>query len=265
MNDFMWAMAALAGLAVGLFVMAMTKAKGLIETNDWRARCQRLMRWSVRERYARQLDHAALVTWHMTDLWVLKITTSLFLAVMLFVLIGAWWCLPLGAAGGWLLVGLWLRQRIKREQLAVTAQLPAFLDLLSMCLAAGMNLQTGVQLVLGYQGKTALANLWRRWLLQVRSGTSRVDAFKHMLERVESPAMRRICVALIQAEQSGSGMAASLHAHGTQLRQERLMDAEKQALKAPVKMLLPLVVCFFPSTFLVLGFSIYINLGTFIA
>ena len=265
MNSFTWAMAALAGLAVGLLVMTVTRAKTLMQTNDWRGRCERLMRWSVRERYARQLDHAALVTWHMTDLWVLKIATSLFLAGVLFWLSGVWWCLPLGAACGWLLVGLWLRQRIKTEQLAVTAQLPAFLDLLSMCLAAGMNLQTGVQLVLGYQGKTALANLWRRWLLQVRSGTSRVDAFKHMLERVEAPAMRRICVALIQAEQSGSGMAASLHAHSSQLRQERLMDAEKQALKAPVKMLLPLVVCFFPSTFLVLGFSIYINLGTFIA
>jgi len=264
MSGFTWGMAALSGFAVVLLVLVIARAGALVKSANWRERCQRLMRWTVRERYARQLDHAGMATWHMTDLWLLKVFVSVAVAALLWVLVGAWWCLPLGIACGWLMVGLWIKQRIKGEQMAVTTQLPAFLDLLSMCLAAGMNLQTGVQLVLGYQGKTALANLWRRWLLQVRSGTSRVDAFKHMLDRVESPAMRRICVALIQAEQSGSGMAASLHAHGLQLRQERLMEAEKQALKAPVKMLLPLVVCFFPSTFLVLGFSIYINLGSII-
>lgn len=264
MDGYRVLMAALAGLAVALLVGLMVPSVLSFKIDPWRHRCERLMRWSVRARYARQIDQAGLVNWHMTDLWLLKLTLSCVFGALVWLWFHAWWSLVLGAATGWLAVGLWVQQKIKQVQLAITQDLPAFLDLLSMCLAAGMNLQTGVQLVLGYQGKSALAALWRRWLLQVRSGTPRVDAFKQMLERVESPSMRRICVALIQAEQSGSGMAASLHAHGTQLRQERLMDAEKQALKAPVKMLLPLVVCFFPSTFLVLGFSIYINLGTFL-
>lgn len=262
MDGYRLGMAALAGLAVTILVVLVAPLLSTLRIDHWRERCQRLMRWSVRERYARQIDQAGLANWHITDLWLLKCLVGTVLGVLLWLWTQKWWVLFLGAGVGWLVVSLWLKQKIKQVQLAITHDLPAFLDLLGMCLAAGMNLQTGVQLVLGYQGKTPLAALWRRWLLQVRSGTPRVDASKQMLAKVASPSMRRICVALIQAEQSGSGMAASLHTHGLQLRQERLMDAEKQALKAPVKMLLPLVVCFFPSTFLVLGFSIYINLGT---
>ncbi|MCD8538241.1 MAG: type II secretion system F family protein [Burkholderiaceae bacterium] len=230
----------------------------------WRQWCERMMRWAVRERYARQLCHANLAHWHVADLWALRLVSGFCvgLAVLMFGF-GLLWTIA-GVIVGWALIGVWLAQRIKEQQRLLTSQLPAFLDLLSMSLSAGMNLQTAVQLVLGFQAKTALANLWRTWLLQVRSGTARIQAFKQMLDRVQSPALRRICVALIQAEQSGSGMAASLQAHSHQLRQERMMNAEKQALKAPVKMLLPLVVCFFPSTFLVLGFSIYINMGDLI-
>ncbi len=264
MDGYLLGMALLAGMAVTGLVITLVPVASKVHVDQWRDRCQRLMRWSVRARYAKQLDQAGLVNWHMTDLWMLKIGVGIISGLLLWLLTHIWWSLLMGAGLGWLVVGLWVRQKIKQVQMAITQDLPAFLDLLSMCLAAGMNLQTGVQLVLGYQGKSALAALWRRWLLQVRSGTARIDAFKQMLERVQSPSMRRICVALIQAEQSGSGMAASLHAHGLALRQERLMEAEKQALKAPVKMLLPLVVCFFPSTFLVLGFSIYINLESFL-
>lgn len=264
MDWFLLSVAGIAGLAVFALILTLPGVFGSVRSSPWRQVCERTMRWSVRERYARHLCLANLQHWHVTDLWTLRAASSV-VCGGLTVLLGVHWAWVLiGLILGWLLVGLWLAQRIKQQQSLLTTQLPAFLDLLSMSLSAGMNLQTGVQLVLGFQGKTALANLWRTWLWQVRSGTGRVQAFKQMLDRVQAPALRRICVALIQAEQSGSGMAASLQAHSQQLRQERLMEAEKQALKAPVKMLLPLVVCFFPSTFLVLGFSIYINLGDLI-
>ncbi len=261
MDSVSLVISALAGLAVFAMLLVVLSATNSVKASSWRQACERTMRWSVRERYAKQLCFANLTDWHVTDLWLLHIGLAMCIAGLTLMLGLSWFWAPVGATVGWASVGIWLSQRVKQQQRLLSTQLPSFLDLLGMSLSAGMNLQTGVQLVLGFQGKTALANLWRTWLLQVRSGTGRVQAFKQMLERVQSPALRRICVALIQAEQSGSGMAASLQAHSHQLRQERLMEAEKQALKAPVKMLLPLVVCFFPSTFLVLGFSIYTNLG----
>lgn len=251
----------LAGLAVVVLLRSGAAAVQAMRTGAWRRTCERLMRWSVRERYALGLQHANLPDWHVTDLWLLHWVCAVLSGAMpLLFRAHLIWAL-VGALVGWFLVSAWLAQRIKRQQRLLTIELPAFLDLLSMSLCAGMNLQTGVQLVLGLQTDTAIASLWRSWLLQVRSGTSRVDAFRQMLSRVKSEALRRICVALIQAEQTGGAMAATLQAHSHQLRQERLLEAERQALKAPVKMLLPLVVCFFPSTFLVLGFSIYLSIG----
>ncbi len=261
MDWFAAGIAVVAGVAVFVLIGSAAHWCKLMRSSAWRQSCECLMRWSVRERYALRLCHANLPNWHVTDLWLLHVLCAILMGAATVILVSGWVWIPVGGSLGWLVVSIWVGQRIKQQQRLLSAQLPAFLDLLSMCLFAGMNLQTGVQLVLVSQGDTALANLWRAWLWQVRSGASRVDAFKNMLARVQSPALRRICVALIQAEQSGSGMAASMQAHSEQLRQARLMNAEKQALKAPVKMLLPLVVCFFPSTFLVLGFSVYISIG----
>ncbi len=261
MDWFAAGIAVIAGVAVFVSIGSAAYCWKLMRSSAWRQSCESLMRWSVRERYALRLCHANLPDWHVTDLWLLHVLCTLLAGATAAFLVNGWIWIPVCGSLGWLVVSIWVGQRIKHQQRLLSEQLPAFLDLLSMCLFAGMNLQTGVQLVLVSQGDTALANLWRAWLWQVRSGASRVDAFKQMLARVQSPPLRRICVALIQAEQSGSGMAGSIQAHSQQLRQARLMQAEKQALKAPVKMLLPLVLCFFPSTFLVLGFSIYVSIG----
>ena len=253
--------AGLAAFMLGLQLWALGEP---MRNSVWRRGLERLMRWSTRQHYAEVMRHANLKNWHVTDLWGLRWVGAVVVALLL-----AWltrsWLLPLiGMFAAWLAVGIWLRQRVRDYQGQLTAQLPAFLDLLSLCLSAGMNLQTGVQLVLNYQEPSALVSLWQTWLLSVRSGQPRLVAFQQLLDSVQAPSIRRVCVALIQAEQVGSGMAHCLSAHSQQLRQAQLMQAERQALQAPVKMLLPLVVCFFPSTFLVLGFSIFINLGDFI-
>jgi tight adherence protein C len=157
-------------------------------------------------------------------------------------------------------------------QQQLTAELPAFIDLLCLCLGSGMNLQTAVALVLDLYGagsagcqqvnaRHGLLTHWRRWLSAVCSGSSRLKAFEQLMSEVSAPAVRRVCVAMIQAERAGGGMANALMRQAEQLRQDRLMAIERKAMQAPVKMLMPLVICFFPSTFLVLGFSMWVNLA----
>lgn len=253
-----------AGLAAFMLGMQLLVLGEPVRNSAWRRWLERLMRWSTRQQYAEMLRHANLKNWHATDLWGMRWLGAMLVGLLLAALTRSWLLSLLGMFMLWLGVGLWVKQRIRDYQSELTVQLPAFLDLLSLCLSAGMNLQTGVQLVLSYQEPGALVSLWQTWLLSVRSGQTRVVAFQQLLDSVQAPAIRRICVALIQAEQAGSGMAQCLSAHSKQLRQAQLMQAERQALQAPVKMLLPLVVCFFPSTFLVLGFSIFINLGDFL-
>lgn len=261
MNSISWALVGLSGLAVFWACLGLSGNATAGSTSQLRNFLERRMSDVVRQRYEKKLLLANLNRSSAFGVWIARSLLGLLLAILLGWLSGGVVVAAVGFVIGWGAIGFWLHQRIGQHQSTLTRQLPAFLDLLCMCLAAGMNLQTGVQLVLSFQPKTALGDLWRSWLLQVCSGTSRTEAFKHMLNRVSAPALRRVCVALIQAETSGSSMASTLTVHSQQLRQERLIEAERQALKAPVKMLLPLVVCFFPSTFLVLGFSIYVNLG----
>lgn len=261
MNWMSIVLVSLSGLAVFwicLGVLSSAKSDTRSQLREW---LERSMSDTMRRRYETKLALANLKISYAFDLWIARLALSVLLAIGFGWIFGGFVMAAIGFGLGWAVVAVWLHQRIEQHQALLTRQLPAFLDLLCMCLSAGMNLQTGVQLVLGFQPKTALGDLWRSWLVQVCSGTSRTEAFKTLLNRVSAPALRRVCVALIQAEESGSSMASNLSVHSQQLRKERLIDAERQALKAPVKMLLPLVVCFFPSTFLVLGFSIYINLG----
>lgn len=254
----------LAGLAAFLVTLSLIALCATVGARPWRTGGERLMRWSVRLHYAVAIKHANFTRIQPVDLWLMRwlIAGAIFAGGVL--LLGSLPIAILLAVLAWLAFGIWLNQCVSQHQAILTHQLPEFLDLLVLGLSAGLNLQTSVQLVLTYQSRNELSRLWQGWLLHLRSGNSRVAAFQSFLDCVQAPALRRVCVALIQAEQAGSGIATCLQVHSQQIRQALLLQAERCALQAPVKMLLPLVICFFPSTFLVLGFSIFINLGEFL-
>ncbi len=238
----------------------------------WRQGLERLLSWTQRERYRSKLRHAGLDHWVVADLLMFRIIFSSLGFLLSLWLIESILLAVAIAFFAWLAVWLWLKSRALQYQQQLTAELPPFLDLLCLCLGSGMNLQTAIALVLdlfgqGTVGRTqvgarhGLLVHWRRWLSAVCSGSSRVKAFEQLMHDVGAPAVRRVCVAMIQAERAGAGMANSLMRQAEQLRQDRLMTIERKAMQAPVKMLMPLVICFFPSTFLVLGFSMWVNLA----
>ena len=252
----------LACLSVFMGALALTALFRLLVRLPWQNFGVRCLSWSQRQKLEAKLRHAGLTTWHPSTLVFLKLACTV-LGAMGFLWVmggGLLWSIS-GGILGFFSPTIWLRQRIADHQARLSRELPFFLDMLCLCLSSGLNLQAAIQLVLEYQPRTALAEHWRRWLANIRANTSRVVAFQQLMSDVCAPAVRRVCVALIQAEQSGAGMATSLATHANQLRQERLMQAERKALQAPVKMLMPLVICFFPSTFLVLGFAMWLNLG----
>jgi tight adherence protein C len=243
-----------------------------VPLGHWRQRLERLLSWTQRERYRSALRRAGLDHWVVADLLMLRITISSFGCLLSLWLLGSVFLALMTAFMAWLAVWLWLKSRALQYQQQLTTELPAFLDLLCLCLGSGMNLQTAVALVLDLYGQGAVGRSqigagrgllvhWRRWISAVCSGSSRVKAFEQLMHDVSAPAVRRVCVAMIQAERAGGGMANVLMRQAEQLRQDRLMTIERKAMQAPVKMLMPLVICFFPSTFLVLGFSMWVNLA----
>jgi len=160
------------------------------------------------------------------------------------------WCLPI----------VWLKQRYRQRLIAIERSLPFFLDIVGLGLGAGQNLQASLQLACDHLSDGALKTEWLQTLSDIRTGVGRSEALRQMSLRIELVALRQLLSALIQGEALGQRMAQIVEIYGAQQRVQRLMNAEKLALQAPVKMLFPLALFIFPCTFLVLGFPVMVQL-----
>ena len=164
------------------------------------------------------------------------------------------------AAFFWWLPILWLKQRYRQRLIAIERSLPFFLDIVGLGLGSGQNLQASLQLACDHLSDGALKAEWLQTLGDIRTGLGRSEALRQMSLRIELVTLRQLLSALIQGEALGQGMGQIVEVYGTQQRAQRLMNAEKLALQAPVKMLFPLALFIFPCTFLVLGFPVVVQL-----
>lgn len=221
----------------------------------------RRLSWSMRLGFERKLQHAGLIRWQVTDLVLLQVGAALLAALLGALVAVPVWTIPFCMLGALFWIQLWVTQRTHTFNARIAMQLPGFLDMLCLCLSAGMSFNAGLLVVLRYMPDGPLRMLWRDWLFDVRAGSTRVEALTRMMTKSAQLSLQRLCVAMIQAEKTGAALAASLQSQATQLRQDQLMAAERRAAQAPMRMLLPLVLCFFPSTFLVLAFSIWVGVA----
>lgn len=155
---------------------------------------------------------------------------------------------------------LWLRDLRRQRQQIMLREFPFLLDMTTLCVEAGLNLQGALQQAAAHGPEGPLRAELRRSLTDMRAGVPRLQALNLMAIRTGLPAVRSLVTALAQADQLGMGLAPLLRSQSDQRRSERFLRAEKLALEAPVKMLFPLVCCIFPCTFLILGFPIVIKL-----
>lgn len=171
---------------------------------------------------------------------------------------GAPWPLVAAAAGlGWLVPGTWLRDRILQRQRAVLRELPFFLDVITLAVESGLNLATALGHAVDKGPPGPLREEFERVLREIRAGRPRPEALRAMAERLAQPGVGALVASLIVAEQQGGALAPILRAQAEQRRNERFQRAEKLAMEAPVKMLLPLLVFIFPCTFAVLLFPVF--------
>lgn len=154
----------------------------------------------------------------------------------------------------------WLRlKRIERER-ALLKHLPFVLDLLTLSVESGASLAAALGHAAEKGPQGPLRDEIQRTLMEVRSGVSRADALRSMAARIDLPAISNWVAAMISAQQQGSSLGPVLRAQADQRREERFLRAEKAAMKAPVKMLFPLLVFIFPCTFLLLFFPVAVRL-----
>jgi len=155
---------------------------------------------------------------------------------------------------------LWLINRVRRRQSVITKSLPDSLDLITTCVEAGLGLDAALARV-AEKVEGPFADELSRTLREVGMGRMRRDALREMGERTGVPDLITFINAVIQAEQMGTGIGQVLRVQSDQLRLRRRQRAEEMANAAPVKMVFPLVLCIFPTLFLVIlgpaGISIY--------
>jgi tight adherence protein C len=163
--------------------------------------------------------------------------------------------LSVGGLAGYMLPVIWLKLRVKANQRALTHGLPDAIDLMVVCVEAGLTVDAAMQRV-GQELAIAHSAISREFgiaHMETRVGLSRAEAMKNLGVRTGVAALQSLASMLIQADRFGTSIANALRIHAETLRINRQHAAEEQAAKASVKMSFPLVLFIFPATFIVLA------------
>ena len=146
---------------------------------------------------------------------------------------------------------LLLSSRIRRRQENVRKALPDALDLLTICVEAGLGFD-GAMAKVNEKWEDELAMAFGRVLREIQLGKLRRVALKDMSDRIDISEMTSFVAAIIQSEQLGVSMAKVLRIQADQMRIRRRQAAEEKAQQAPIKMLFPMGLLIFPSLLIIL-------------
>ncbi|MGD2048852.1 MAG: type II secretion system F family protein [Chloroflexota bacterium] len=193
------------------------------------------------------------------EFWVIRGLTTIALGILFFFFLGRFGQDPgrrvlfsvVVAAFGFYLPSLYLSASIRRRQEAIIKKFPDALDLMSICVDAGLPFD-GAMARVHEKWDDPLATEFGRVIYEVQLGKSRRQALRDMANRMEVNDISSFVAAILQAEHLGVSIGKVLRIQSEQMRIRRRQRAEEKAHQAPVKMLFPLVFLIFPSMFIVL-------------
>jgi len=163
---------------------------------------------------------------------------------------GVYWGIALGMVGYFYPL-IWLNGRVRARQKEILRALPDVLDLLTVAVDAGLGFDAALMKV-AQRGENALVQEFRRVIAELQMGIPRAEALRRMAQRAGVPELTSFVVILIQSERLGASITRVLHAQAEAMRVRRRQRAEEEAHKAPVKMMIPLVLFVFPALFIVI-------------
>lgn len=149
---------------------------------------------------------------------------------------------------------IWLKETTSTRNNKIFRALPFFLDVITLAVESGSNLTSGISQAVQKAPDGPLRVELGRVLRDIRSGKPRAESLRGLSERVSSDGVANVVAGMIQAEKTGASLGPVLRAQSDQLRTSRFLKAEKLGMEAPVKLLGPLVMFIFPTTFLVIMF-----------
>ena len=163
-------------------------------------------------------------------------------------------CILMAGVGvplGWLGPDLFLSSKIQNRKSQVERELPDALDLLTVSVEAGLGFD-GALMKVAEKTDGVLANEFVLMLQECHMGKPRRDALRDMANRVEVDDLTSFCGSIILADTLGISISNVLRTQSQQMRQKRRQRTEEKAMKAPIKMLFPMVMFIFPAIFVIL-------------
>lgn len=159
----------------------------------------------------------------------------------------------LGGIGYYLPV-LWLKFRAKKRNKELDRSFPDAIDLLMVCIEAGMGIDSAIRRVAKEIHVTSpeLAKEFKILSLELKTGKPRNLCLRNLAQRTNLPDIDNLVSLLIQAEKYGTGVASALRIHSEEMRQKRYSRLEEEASKLPVKLVIPLILFIFPALFVVI-------------
>ena len=156
-----------------------------------------------------------------------------------------------GAAFGYMLPNFWLGSRKRQRQDSIQRALPDALDMLTICVEAGLAFEAALQRV-SDQWEGALSDEFAQVVTEMRLGVPRPQALRRFAERCDIPDVSSFVAVLVQADSMGTSIAQVLHSQADQIRVLRRQRAEEKANKAPIKILVAMLLFIFPALFVVI-------------
>jgi tight adherence protein C len=175
-----------------------------------------------------------------------------------------WVMVMTAAVGGYLAPSFYLDRMINKKRLEHQSGFPDFMDLLVVCADAGLSMEASLDRVARELGEAfpSLAANVHMANLEIRAGRTMSEALDHLAERLGLDEARSFATLIQQSDELGSSIGDALRVYSDDMRHKRLSRAEEKAYSLPAKLALPMMVCIFPTLFVVILLPVIVRLAT---
>ncbi len=165
----------------------------------------------------------------------------------------------IGLVAGFWLPDIYIQAKGQARQASIQKQLPGFVDLAALTLEGGLDFLAAVERIMEKMKPAPLKDEFALLLQECRLGAPRKEALQHLAFRVNLSDMQSLTSIIIQSEELGTSLSTILRSYAEDMRSKRILRAEDLAGKAPVKLLFPMMVFFFPIVFVIIFGPIALN------
>ena len=162
-------------------------------------------------------------------------------------------------AAGYMLPELWLKARMKKVKDTILRELPDTVDLLGLCVNAGLDFMMALKYVVEKSHGSVIIEELKSMMQEINVGKPRRDALRDMARKYEMPDLSTFSRTLIQADRMGTSVSEALNILSEDMREARFRRGETVALKAPLKMLIPLLFFIFPVVAILVAGPIFLD------